>query len=266
MLGSTPFNGSEGRIMDFFRTACVLLWLSLFLVGSGPSRAEEITLLGSDNLPPKSWQDGERPRGYAVDAAVEALSRAGYQVGVKLEPWSRAVEDAKAGNGIIMHFSKTPQRERYFEFSEALVYDRIVVVVKQGHEFPFASLKDLTGKTVGVLRGVTYGGEWSEALKTFTVEEDIDAIARISKLVREHLDAAMISSGAAGLEIAVRQAGLEMAQFTILPVAALEDPNYMAIAKAPGSKLRMAAINAAIEQMRGDGAIDRIMGSYRAAR
>jgi polar amino acid transport system substrate-binding protein len=252
--------------MSFYRTACVLLWLPLFLLGIGPAGAEEITLFGSDNLPPKSWQDGEGSRGYAINAAVEALSRAGYQVNVKLEPWSRAVEDAKAGNGIITHFSKTPQRERSFEFSEPLVYDRIVVVVKKGHEFPFASVKDLAGKTVGVLRGVAYGGEWSETLKTFTVEEDTDAVARISKLVREHLDAAMISSGAAGLEIAVRQAGLEMAQFTILPVPALEDPNYMAIAKVPGAKQKMAAINAAIERMRGDGAIDRIMESYGAAR
>ena len=252
--------------MSVFRTVCAFLWVSLLLFGTGPVQAEEITLFGSDNLPPKAWQDGETPRGYAVDAAVEALSRAGYQVGVKLEPWPRAVEDAKAGNGVITHFSKTPLRERSFEFSEPLVYDRIVVVVRKGHEFPFASARDLAGKTVGVLRGVAYGGDWSEALKTFTVEEDTDAVARIGKLVREHLDAAIISSGAAGLEIAVRQGGLEMAQFTILPVPVLQDPNYLAIAKVPGSKQRMIAINAAIAQMRDDGAIDRIMEKYGAPR
>jgi ABC-type amino acid transport substrate-binding protein len=254
--------GKGVRIMNIFLALRVCLPVSLLLLGSPSVQADTITLFGSDNLPPKAWQDGRTPRGYAVDAAIEALNRAGYQVEVKLEPWTRAIEDTKAGNGIITHFSKTPQRERSFEFSEPLVYDRIVVVVRKGHEFPFTSVQDLAGKTVGVLRGVAYGGEWSDALKTFTAEEDTDAVARIGKLVRGRLDAAVISSGTPGLEIAVREAGLEMAQFTILPVPVLEDPNYLAIAKGTGSERKMAAINAAIAQMRGDGAIDRIMAKY----
>jgi polar amino acid transport system substrate-binding protein len=239
------------------------LFVSLFmLLAAASAQAEPITLFGADNLPPKSWQDGAQPRGYAVDAATEALTRAGYRPVVKLEPWPRAIEDTRAGNGIITHFSKTPERERLFEFSDPLVYDRIVVVVRKGHEFPFSSVKDLIGKRVGLLRGVAYGGDWTAARRSLTLEEDTDAVARIGKLARDRLDAAVISSGAAGLEIAVHQAGLDNSQFTILTVPILEDPNYLAIAKSPNSARTMAGINAAIAAMRGDGSIDRIMGKY----
>jgi len=232
------------------------------LLATASAQAGEITLFGADNLPPKSWQDGARSRGYAVDAATEALTRAGYRPVVKLEPWPRAIEDAEAGKGVITHFSKTPERERIFEFSDPLVTDRIVVVVRKGHEFPFATVSDLIGKRVGVLRGVAYGGDWTAARRSLTLEEDTDAVARIGKLARDHLDAAIISSGAAGLKIAVHQAGLERADFTILPVAILEDPNYLAIAKGPDSARIMAGIDAAIAAMHDDGTIDRIMGNY----
>ncbi|GGF33717.1 hypothetical protein GCM10011611_44960 [Aliidongia dinghuensis] len=258
--------------MRIFSSVGIVLWSLCILLGAGLLGAsllgtaavagEPVTLLGSDSLPPKAWQDGETPRGYAVDAATEVLSRAGFQVNVKLEPWPRAVEDARAGHGIITHFSKTPEREQLFDFSEPLVYDRIVVVVKMGHEFPFTSVHDLAGKTVGALRGVAYGGDWSSAVKTFTVEDDTDAVARVGKLLRDRIDAAVISSGAAGLRLAVQGAGLDPAAFTILPVPIIEDPNYLAIAKGAGSAATMAAVNAAIEQVRADGTIDRIMEKY----
>ena len=60
----------------------------------------------------------------------------------------------------------------------------------------------------------------------------------------------------------MRQAGLDHSQFTILAVPILDDPNYLAIAKGPGSARTMAGIDAAIAAMRGDGSIERIMGKY----
>jgi polar amino acid transport system substrate-binding protein len=236
---------------------------TLMILGiAGSAKAGQMVLFGSDNLPPKSWQDDNLASGYAVDAATEALTRAGFEPVVRLEPWARAIEDTRAGKGIITHFSRTPERERIFEFSEPLVFDRIVVVVRKGREFPFTSVKDLIGKRVGVLRGVAYGGEWTASLKNLTLEDDTDAVARLGKLVRDRLDAAIISSGAAGLEIAVRQAGLDRSQFTILPTPILEDPNYLAILKTPDSARTMVEINVAIDQMRSDGTIDRIMAKY----
>jgi polar amino acid transport system substrate-binding protein len=259
MLSCPGLDSRMTRPVTFVRNILAAL---LILGMAGAAQASQMVIFGSDNLPPKSWQDADAAYGYAVDAATEALTRAGFQPVVKLEPWARAIEDTRAGKGIITHFSKTPERERSFEFSEPLVFDRIVVVVRRGREFPFASVKDLIGKRIGVLRGVAYGGEWAANLKNLTLEEDTDAVARMGKLVRGRLDAAIISSGASGLDIALRQADLDRSQFTILPVPIIEDPNYLAMLKTPDSARTMAAINAAIDRMRADGTIGRIMAKY----
>jgi polar amino acid transport system substrate-binding protein len=238
------------------------LLLCLMMFVAGPASADAVTVFGSDSLAPKCWNDRGKPRGYAIDAAVEVLSRSGFTVEVKLEPWVRAVEDAKAGLGFITHFSKTREREQFFDFSRPLVYDRIVVVTLKGREFPFAGVKDLAGKTVGMLRGVAYGGDWTASLPSFIQEEDTDAVARLGKLARGRLDAAVISSGAAGLKIAAEQAGLDPAQFSILPVPILIDPNYLAVAKSADSVAVIARLDATIEQMHKDGTVARIMAGY----
>jgi|HubBroStandDraft_1064217.scaffolds.fasta_scaffold00354_7 polar amino acid transport system substrate-binding protein len=252
-------SSAPGVIMSGLRR---FLCLSLMALLAGPASGATVTLFGSDDLAPKCWNENGKPRGYAIDAAVEALRRAGYEVDVKLEPWIRAVEDAKAGRGFITHFSKTPERALLFDFSRPLVYDRIVVVVRKGHEFPFAAVKDLVGKRVGVLRGVAYGGDWSAAAPGFTLEEDTDAAARIGKLMRGRLDAAVISSGAAGLEIAAERDGFDPAQFSILPVPILDDPNYLALAKSADSAAIIARLDVVIAQMQLDGTVDRIMAGY----
>lgn len=238
------------------------IFFYLVLVLPGLGYTESIVLLGSDNLPPKSYMDGNTPKGYAVDASRAVLKEAGYQVNVQLTPWARAVEEAKAGKGILTHVSKTAEREKIFEFSQPVVFDRIVVVVKKGKEFPFSKPKDLLGKTVGVLRGATYGGEWSEAVKTLNVEYDTDAVARIGKLMRGRIDAAIISSGKAGLKIAVDGNGYDMGDFTILPVPVIQDPNHLVIAKDAQSAKKMAVINEAIHKLHTNGTIDRIMQNY----
>lgn len=226
------------------------------------AHAETIVLLGSDSLLPKSWNDGGVPRGYALDAANEALTRAGFEVRVALTPWARAMADAKLGTGVINHLSKTPDRERTFLFSEPIIFDRVVVVVKKGKEFPFASVRDLAGKTVGVLRDVDYGGEWSAASGSFRRDEDDHAESRLKKLLLDRIDAAIISSGLVGFRLTAERAGLDPNAFTILPTPLLVDPNYLGIAKGAGSADKLARINAAIEAMNRDGITQRIMEKY----
>jgi polar amino acid transport system substrate-binding protein len=240
----------------------LFLCLSVILGLARPVFGATATVLGSDDLAPKSWSENGRTRGYVIEAAVEALHRAGYAVEVKLEPWIRAVEEAKAGGGFITPFSKTPERLQYFDFSRPLVYDRVVVVVRKGHEFPFTGARDLAGKTVGVLRGAAYGGDWGAALPSFIPEEDTDAAARLGKLMRGRLDAAVISSGASGLRIAAARAGLDPAEFTILPVPILENPNYLAVPKSRSSAATITRLDAVIAQMEADGTIARIMADY----
>ena len=55
------------------------------------ARADSIVLYGNVQQPPKAWLDGETPKGFAVEAAVAVLKRAGYDVTMTLLPFARAI-------------------------------------------------------------------------------------------------------------------------------------------------------------------------------
>jgi len=50
------------------------------LLGVAIARAESITLYGNAEQPPKSYLDGGMPKGFAIEAAVAVVKRAGYDV------------------------------------------------------------------------------------------------------------------------------------------------------------------------------------------
>src|SRR4029079_12082706 len=56
------------------------------------AHADSIVLSGHSSQPPKAWLDGTTPRGFVVDAAALALTRAGYTVEIRLVPFERAME------------------------------------------------------------------------------------------------------------------------------------------------------------------------------
>lgn len=245
----------QSRALALLACIALALWL-------GQARAEPVVLLGSDSLLPVSWREGGLPRGYAVEVANEALTRAGFTVHIKLIPWARAVAEAKTGGGIINQFSKTSEREQLFLFSRPLYVDRVVAVVRKGREFPFESVHDLAGKTVGVLRGAVYGGDWSDGAGAFRREEDGSPESRLKKLLLNRIDVAIISAGPLGLRLAALRAGVDPAAFSVLPTPLLVEQNYLAIAKGPGSLDKLERINAAIDGMQRDGATQKIIDKY----
>ena len=42
-----------------------------------------------------------------------------------------------------------------------MYYDEILLVVLKGKEFTFNTMEDLRGKTIGCLRGASYGDEYA---------------------------------------------------------------------------------------------------------
>jgi flagellar biosynthesis/type III secretory pathway M-ring protein FliF/YscJ len=57
-----------------------------------PARADSIVLYGNSEQPPKAWLDGSTPKGFVIEASIEVLKRAGYDVTVTLLPFARDAE------------------------------------------------------------------------------------------------------------------------------------------------------------------------------
>lgn len=107
------------------------------------------------------------------------------------QPWKRALDKAFAGEGMIFGISKTTERLKHLNFSEAFYDDNVWLVTRCDSQFPFTSLLDLKSKKIGVVRGASAGEEFdSQANLLFKVEDDTGATqGRFTKLYQKRMDA-----------------------------------------------------------------------------
>jgi ABC-type amino acid transport substrate-binding protein len=120
----------------------------------------------------------------------------GIEFQLQIYPWNRAVKIASSDGGIIFGLSVTPDREKIFTFSEPATYHYIWLVTRKDKQFSFKSLQDLKGKTIGIVRGSKYGGEFDEQKNIlFKTDDDIDAYGpRLSKVLNQRIDAMIFAS------------------------------------------------------------------------
>jgi len=145
-------------MMDYqkqcLRVVSVLL---VTVVGlSSPSLAENTLVFGGlPNINPLSFEEDGVVKGFFSDVFRETARRAGFTITLKLYPIKRLEAYLQAGklDGAV-HLTHTPERDKYLTFLPTpLRISRTLVFVKKGREFPFHSVEDLEGKTVGVLLG-----------------------------------------------------------------------------------------------------------------
>ena len=162
------------------------------LLSAVPARAELITLYGNSEQPPKAWLDNGTPRGFGIETATEVLKRAGFEVNVSLLPYARALEQVKQG-GIMTGVFRSAEGDRYFYYSDPLVYEEVVMVVLKGKDFPFASAADLKGKKIGMQVTFFYGDEFTAALPQLVTETDGSPSTRLKKLAAGRIDVALLN-------------------------------------------------------------------------
>lgn len=166
----------------------------------------------------------------------------GIQFQLQIYPWNRAVKLATQDGGLIFGLSLTPEREANFAFSEPALFQHLWLVTRADREFPFETLQDLKGKTIGVVRGSKYGGEFdAQKNQLFKVDDDIDAqVARLRKLLSQRIDAMLFASpisDAKEVEALVNAIPLNLPEphpptrkrFSVLAVPVLKDPLRFAI-------------------------------------
>src|SRR4030081_753609 len=119
------------------------------VVSISAARADSIVLYGNSEQPPKAWLDGGTPKGFVIDASVEVLTRAGYDVTVTLLPFARAMQKATE-DGVMTGVFFSAERAKLYDYSAPLVFDEVVIAVAKGKDFPFDKAGDLAGKKIGL--------------------------------------------------------------------------------------------------------------------
>ncbi|HYD58854.1 MAG TPA: transporter substrate-binding domain-containing protein [Noviherbaspirillum sp.] len=254
-------------------------WLAMlaFLLWTAQcSAAEEVRITGNEARAPKIFNDQNgAAQGILIEIMRYVQEQTGIQFNYSLYPWARAYKSALSGEAGIIGLSLTTERQAIFDYtSEPLFYDELVLVVKAGREFPFSTVNDLKGKTVGVCRGCSYGDVYEKAVKDriFEPVQGDSPNAQLAMLLLDRIDAVLIPVGRAGLEESLRgkQSGFDLLKqrdkFVILPQPFARDPNYLAFAKTMEKRKLLMQVDRALKKGHESGAIKRLVDRYIAER
>lgn len=140
----------------------LILLLSVTAFVHAATNEKSITMAGSLWTP---FIDQNHPElGVATDLVASIFKRAGYETTPILEPWSRTLEGAAIGvYDMIISAWQTPQREKYFAFSDPYLFNEIKFIRRKGNPFSYTGLNSLAGKTVGIVDGFAYGDEFNNS-------------------------------------------------------------------------------------------------------
>jgi len=239
-----------------------LLLIAIFLICIN-SYAEEMLITGNSSKQPKIWLEDKKPTGILVDIMNYLGKEMGTDFRIKLSNWARAYKSALSGKNGIVGISMNEERLKFFDYSEPLYYDKVILVVKRGNEFKFEKNEDLTGKMIGVCRGCSFGSEFEEAKKFFKIFEDDTNIQRLRILNGGRTDAAVFNPGVAALNLTLHEdSSFSREQFSVLERPVNRDPNYLAFAKEMNMKGFLSKFNQVLKKGKDTGVIQKIIDKY----
>lgn len=177
-----------------FLAACGLAagMLALGPVTAHATPPQTVTLLLGDALDAQGRQKPLKPwRRKLFDYLEQELN---IVFEIKSYPWPRAERNARSGVGLIFGLPKTAERLHDLRYSDSVASNTLWLVTRSDATFPFSTLDDLRGKTVGAVRGYTYGDEFERRRnKMFRVDDDIASrAARVQRLLLKRVDALLL--------------------------------------------------------------------------
>jgi polar amino acid transport system substrate-binding protein len=206
------------------------LVLSVGMAAAFNSTARVVTACGHHDYPPWNWQRGNEIVGACADVARNVFEHLGHTLKLTyVGPWKRCQALIQVGVVDVNICSfKNPERAAYSHFIDVpMGLNPIAIFVKKGKEFPFSQWRDLTGRSSGIVNGVSMGPEFDSFLATQTRMEIVtDPVINWRKLNAERIDFVPL-----GLEAGLLQVHLYGFSDSIvaLPNPALEGKLYISI-------------------------------------
>ncbi|MDY7538810.1 transporter substrate-binding domain-containing protein [Undibacterium sp. RTI2.1] len=178
-------------------------------------------------------------------------------------PWKRLLQRLAEGDGLAFGLSKTKERMQTLRFSDVAFSHHIWIVTRSDMTFPYANIADLKNKSVGIVRGASYGEEFdSYKNKLVSTDESLVSVpSRLKKLLTKRTDVMLIdhpSSDPAKVEALINSTMTEVAADTPMPAGI----TFKVLSK----PLTIDYIHFAILAEKDDGIIDKINTALRRAK
>ncbi len=248
----------ENRVPGVRRIAPQIVGaLVLFSGLSAVAWAEDLRLVTGE-LPPYATHE-RADDGIALHIVRKAFANAGSTVSYTFKPWTRSLEEARAGQWDgTAYWGKNPSRDVGFLISDNVLTEQWVFLYRQrtegGEQFNWDSLADLKGQRIAAVQSYTYTPEFWEMQKAGTLKVELaqDDLGNLRRLVAGRVDLAVIERNVACY--------LMNAHFTAAEVAGLRahpklltnqfTTHLMLSEKLPQSAQRMKAFNQGLAQLK----------------
>lgn len=141
------------------------------------------------DYPPYSYigKDGEVKGFYkALFDEISKRLNGQFKIEYKRMNFNGAFDLAKLGLVGVVGIFKTNEREKIFDYSDALFDETVTIFVKKGKRFKYSGLKDLKGKYIGMVKGYSYGNRFDKAkakkwFRPVYVNSDLENIKQLTK-------------------------------------------------------------------------------------
>ncbi len=239
------------------KTIIVLVCACVLFCSSTQAAQKVIIAVDSGNPPYMYEKDGEAAGIYpALLSAV--FERMGIEMVVKSYPWKRALKMGKDGEVGIGGIYQTKERLKFFDYSAPIYAERVLIYVMKNKKFTFKKLPDLAGKTIGVLRGWSYG----DAFDQFRQEGNM----KIKPANNDNTTFKRLVYGYVDCLFAPEHTGNQMIRRKeylggVVPLAnpLVVKDTYLVFAKRSKKKKYLDKFNAMLKIMKADGSYDKVI-------
>jgi polar amino acid transport system substrate-binding protein len=249
--------------MGFFsKSVCAVI---LLVTTSVSYTCDTLTVNGADHWYPYFSRHNSQHLGIMGDIVTRAADRAGIKIDLRPSvPWKRVLFNLGSGQlDIIAGALKTQQREKKFNFSDAIHFAELRVFVRWDRRFDFRQMSDLVGKTGGKVRGMSLGEKADEYSFNNLVIDDVPSPKSLFQMVASGRLEYGIFYGSTGKQ-EIEKYNLT-STIEILPGAVATEGLYIAFSKNSQCQSQITLLNNEIKKMKKDGNIEPIIQYYHTA-
>ena len=203
--------------------------------------------------------------GTDTDIIKKVFTDLNIKIKIEERPWKRALNEVKEGKAhAIYSLIKTKEREGFLWFpAQTLTSEKNILITRKKSKIQIKSLSDLNGRSVGTVKGYSYGKAFDE-FKNFKRKEEA--------ISNEQLLDILAASQPARIDVAVMNDQVfryllknrkDKDDFAISDFVINEEPFYLGFSKAnnDGKKL-MEKFDGVLERLRKKGRIAKIIKNY----
>ncbi len=237
-----------------------LIIILLTLLFAPQAQAADLKLAAS-SWPPYTGKDLPG-NGLAIAIVRQAFDRAGYSTSVTIESWPRTLKGVKLGiYDVIAAAWYTKERAKSYTFSKPYLSNSMRLIKRKDAKLRIASLADLSGLRVGIVRDYAYGEEFDRAVHFVKIPQN-HVIQNLLMLVNGKIDLTV------GDELTLRHQIMEFMPsrkdlLEFMPNAIAFKDLHIAVSKRnPQHTKIVTGFNSAFEEMKADGTLEKIRLEY----